>query len=299
MFDCDIPRHITDGAGLRRGTGFQRITRVRHGKGFQNQDLDAQHHWHKVKSYNVVGSDIYGHRFKRQTSNVVLPSKEEHLSNFKCNKHPTERCHETPRRVKTKKCEEREEQKCERVSSMNPRSVQHQSCHDAPYVECDVEEKQEMKVVQVPSYTEEYKEIPIKICDNYGASTLEVKCVNETKPVCEWKAAEPTCSKIPREHCYKIPYLVENTDCDENVKEDGGYRIFGSRVRSLNRHPRHQDPFSFNFGKKKYYKYLFTGIISIRRLLDVMIQICIQKYQTYFSDILLSFFFLFSNYFLF
>ena len=152
---------------------------------------------------------------------------EERLKTFKCKKEPHTRCYKTPRRVKIQNCKEIMEQKCQRVSNTNPRPVQHQTCHDEPYMECEVEKQYQLKIIQVPTYSEDCNEVPREICDNYGSTTIEQKCVNETKPVCEWITRKPICSKIPRQHCYKIPYQVKTTDCEENYKETIGIQNHG------------------------------------------------------------------------
>ena len=231
-FDCDNPKFTSRGTGtsydphsppvtgrtrLQRGRGLRNNTWFQNVNGSPNRDLDTPNHLHKFKIHNAVGSDLSGHRYKRQTLKVA---QEEDLETFKCKKTPTEICHDRPLRVKTQKCEERKEHKCERVSSTNPRLIKRPLCRNVPYNECDMENQYEMTMVQVPRYTEECKKVPREICDNYGTSTLEVKCVNETKPICEWKAANPACLKTPRQHCYKIPYQVMTNYCDQTFNED-------------------------------------------------------------------------------
>ena len=150
--------------------------------------------------------------------------RNKHLENFKCRRIPNKRCYKTPRRVKIQKCEEEKERKCQKVSNRDPRPTQQQSCHDEPYEECEVEKQHQAKMLQVPKYTEECETVPRELCDTTGTTTLEVKCVDETKPVCEWEqSAEPECTKTPREHCYQIPYQEKTTDCDESYKEVGGF----------------------------------------------------------------------------
>ena len=111
--------------------------------------------------------------------------------------------------AKIQKCEEVKEQKCQKVTNSNPRPVQHQNCHDEPYEECEVEKQHQTKMIQIPVFTEDCKNVPREICDNQGKTTLEVKCVDESKPVCKWNIGEEKCNNVPREHCYQVPYNEE------------------------------------------------------------------------------------------
>ena len=74
--------------------------------------------------------------------------------------------------------------------------------------------------MQIPVYTEDCRAMPREICDNQGRMTLEVKCVDEIKPVCKWKPKEEQCHKTPRKHCYKIPYQEKTTDCDKSYQQN-------------------------------------------------------------------------------
>ena len=157
-------------------------------------------------------------------NNPYNPYKQ--LENFKCRRIPFQRCYQSPRRVKIHKCEEVKEHKCQKVTNKSPRPVQRQNCHEEPYEECEVEKQHQVKMAQVPKYTEECKGVPREICDNQGTTTLEVKCVDEMKPVCQWKIGEEQCENVPKEHCYQVPYQAKTTDCQENYHEtigDGKY----------------------------------------------------------------------------
>ena len=147
-------------------------------------------------------------------------NRANHFEKFKCRKIPKNRCYKTSRRVKIHKCEQIQQRQCEKVTNPNPRPVQHQSCHDEPYEECEVEKQHQLKMVQVPVYTEDCKIVPRQLCDNQGETTLKVKCVNESKPICKWRPKKVECHKTPRQHCYTIPYQEKTTDCDEHYQED-------------------------------------------------------------------------------
>ena len=169
------------------------------------------------------------HRYKNDPYNPYNPknpygqeNQNKHLENFKCNRIPHNRCYQTPRRVKIQKCEEVKEQKCQKVTNSNPRPVQHQNCHDEPYEECEVEKQHQTKMIQIPVFTEDCKNVPREICDNQGKTTLEVKCVDESKPVCTWKVGEEKCNNVPREHCYQVPYQEQTTDCNESYHHQTG-----------------------------------------------------------------------------
>ena len=170
------------------------------------------------------------HRYKSgpYDQDVLNYEPKPNPDNFKCIRTPKRRCYKTPRKVKIHKCEEVKEQKCQKVTNTNPRPVQRQSCHDEPYEECEVEKQHQPKMIQVPVYTEECKTVPRQLCDNQGQTTLEVKCVDEVKPVCKWREGKEECNGTPRQHCYKIPYQEKTTDCDESYHEKlGGFGPYG------------------------------------------------------------------------
>ena len=169
------------------------------------------------------------HQVHRYENGPAYPGEENYtlnkysnkdFENFQCRKTPIKRCHRTPRRVKTHDCEQVDEEQCQKVTNNDPRPIQRQSCHDEPYEECEIESEHQPKVMQVPIYTEDCKVVPREICDNQGTTTLEVKCVDEFKPVCKWAPSNKKCHKTPRKHCYKIPYQEKTTDCDESYNED-------------------------------------------------------------------------------
>jgi hypothetical protein len=172
---------------------------------------------HRYKFPGAPGNDPYSRAKVKPMQNAKAK-----INKFRCRREPNVRCYKTPRRVKIQKCEEVKEQKCQKVTNTNPRPVQHETCHDEPYEECEVEKQQQSKIVQVPVYEEECNSVPRELCDNQGSTTLEVKCVDETKPVCEWQPKEAECRKTPREHCFKMPYQVKTMDCDESYKEKIG-----------------------------------------------------------------------------
>ena len=186
--------------------------------GYGNWNVDTLHQVHRYgnEPYNNAGLN-YGQS-----------NRNKHLDKFRCRKTPIHRCYRTPRKVKIHKCEQVKEQKCQKVTNKNPKPVQHQSCHDEPYEECEVESQHQPKIIQIPVYTEDCKNVPRQICDNQGRTTLEVKCVDELKPICKWKPKEQKCEKTPRKHCYKLPYQEESTDCDESYQEQlGGHENYG------------------------------------------------------------------------
>ena len=169
---------------------------------------------HQVHGY---GNGMQNQDRENHTANKY---SNEDFDNFRCQRIPVKRCYTTPRRVRSHKCEQAEEQKCQKVTNRTPRPVQHQSCHDEPYEECEVESQQHPKIMQIPVYTEDCRAMPREICDNQGKTTLEVKCVNEIKPVCKWKPKAEQCHKTPRKHCYKVPYQEKTTDCDESYQQN-------------------------------------------------------------------------------
>ena len=203
IFDCSVPIH---------------------NQGYGQHALEELHQVYRYKAHKNGGPDSRD-LYKKEPSNNMY---EENIKNFTCNREPNVRCYKTPRQVKTKKCEEKTEQKCQKVRNTNPRPVQHQTCHDEPYEECTVEKQYQTRIAHVPTYMEECTDVPREICDNHGTTTLELKCVDETKPICEWKPKQPRCRKTPRQHCYKIPYQVKTTDCDESYKENIGLQNYAA-----------------------------------------------------------------------
>ena len=201
-FDCNGPPLPNNGYGVHTLKAIQQVYRVKSNSAQSGGTQDSY-------TQNAYNKDPYNPR------------------EFKCRRKPNVRCYQTPRKVKVQKCEESKEQKCQKITNRNPRTVQRQTCHDEPYEECELEKQHQTKMVQVPTYVEECDSIPREICDNQGITTLELRCVEEPRPVCKWEPRQGKCRRNPRQHCYKVPYQEKTTDCNESYQGEMGNGNFG------------------------------------------------------------------------
>ena len=169
-------------------------------------------------------SDSDGHKNTNYRNGE--PTKEI-FENFKCHQEPVKRCYKTPRRVKTQKCNEITERKCQKVTNQNPRLVEKQKCHDKTYEKCEVRKEPTYEKIQLPKYEVHCENVPRQICDSQGRKKLEVACANDTRPTCKWIPKKKKCTKIPKEHCTDLPYKVKTVVCDESYKNEVGSAEYG------------------------------------------------------------------------
>ena len=181
------------------------------------------------------------HRFESPMGNNLDPYKTGQYSQNPygphqankgaCRKIPKKRCYTTPRRVKIQECREVKENSCQKVKKRVPRPTQKQSCRDEPYEKCEMEKQHQITMMPTPIFEEVCDDEDREICDFVGKTTLELRCVNQTRHICEWGPKRGECNKIPKEHCYKAPYQEKTTDCDEKyTSEIGPDSSYGQQV---------------------------------------------------------------------
>ena len=133
--------------------------------------------------------------------------------NIKCIRTSIHNCYKIPRYVHFQKCKENIIRKCKKVRIQTPQTLPKRHCHNDIYDECQIENEPTTKILEFPTYSTECNNVPGEICNTHGNKDLGVKCVYQPREICKWIPVIVNCTKLPRHHCYKLPYQVEHLDC--------------------------------------------------------------------------------------
>ena len=134
----------------------------------------------------------------------------------KCRMVPNKHCSKTPRTRKIEVCKQESKEECRKVTNRHPRPKQEQVCKDEPYEECELVNQDKEERIQVPQYDQECKDVAKPLCDNVETTTLEVKCVTEDRPVCQYEEKPMECTETPKQYCLDVPYQVKTNDSKES-----------------------------------------------------------------------------------
>merc|ERR1719427_2115717 len=130
----------------------------------------------------------------------------------KCEKVPTKKCYDTPRKVKEEICKPQHSRFCEKFTNEFPVPEQKQNCHTEPMKRCELEVRSRPKKAKKNVYHKDCKPETMKRCE------LEVRsrpkkakkyvyhkdCKPVTRKVCdtcEKKTLSPVCDKIHKQVC--------------------------------------------------------------------------------------------------
>merc|ERR1719244_210598 len=91
-------------------------------------------------------------------------------NSVQCDKVPTKKCYDTPRKVRKDVCKPRSSKYCEKFTNDFPYPVEKQNCHSEPMKRCELERRSNPKRAKQYAYHKQYK--PVE------------KCVDEKKQYC-------------------------------------------------------------------------------------------------------------------
>jgi len=143
---------------------------------------------------------------------------EHGLTVDKCEKVPTKKCYDTPRKVRQEICQPQESRFCEKFTNEFPMPVQKQNCHTEPMKRCELEVRSRPKKAKKYVYHKNCKPVTRKVCDTCEKKTLIPVCDNLQKQVCKY-IPQQKCHDEKKEYCFKTEKIIIDEVCVGEKKE--------------------------------------------------------------------------------
>jgi len=179
---------------------------------FQCVDLEHQYCWEEEKVVKdrvcVFSVDFDCGKFK----------PKDGKGSVTCQKVPTKKCYDTPRKVKEDLCQQRKSKWCEKFSNDSPVPVEKQNCHSEPMKKCESETRSRPKKAKQYVYTKECKPVARQVCESQEHKKLRTTCDKIQKKVCSYKPEEK-CEEEKKEYCYKVEKMVWEKVCIADKKD--------------------------------------------------------------------------------
>merc|ERR1711911_78454 len=153
---------------------------------FQCVDIDYQYCWDEEKIVKdrtcIFSVDFDCGKYKPKDGKGAVG----------CQKTPTKKCYDTPRKVSEQLCKPRTDKWCEKFTNEIPFPVEKQNCHNEAMKKCELEVRTRPKKAKQYTYTKECKPVVRQVCEDAEKKKL--------RPVCD-KIQKNVCSYKPQEHC--------------------------------------------------------------------------------------------------
>jgi len=144
--------------------------------------------------------------------------KHDGKGSVTCEKVPTKKCYDTPRKVREEVCKPKVSKYCEKFTNEFPFPVQKQNCHNEPMKKCELETRSRPKKAKKYNYVKECKEVKRQVCDDCEKKKLRPVCDKIQKNVCSYKPEE-TCEEEHKKYCFKSEMKLKEKVCAPNKKE--------------------------------------------------------------------------------
>nr|AGN29677.1 hypothetical protein [Acartia pacifica] len=135
-----------------------------------------------------------------------------------CEKVPTKKCYDTPRKVKEEQCKPRSSKYCEKFTNEFPVPQEKQNCHTEPMKKCELEVRSRPKKAKKYMYHKDCKPVSRKVCDNCEKKQLKPVCDQVQRKVCSYKPEE-TCQEEKKQYCFKTEKIIVDKVCQGEKKE--------------------------------------------------------------------------------
>jgi len=179
---------------------------------FQCIDLEHQYCWDEEKIVKdrtcVFGIDFECGKHKDKDGKGAV----------KCEKVPTKKCYDTPRKVREEICKPQHSRFCEKFTNEFPVPEQKQNCHTEPMKRCELEVRSRPKKAKKYVYHKDCKPVSRKVCDTCEKKTLSPVCDKVHKQVCKYKPEEK-CQVEKKEYCFKTEKIIIDKVCVGEKKE--------------------------------------------------------------------------------
>jgi len=183
---------------------------------FQCVDLEHQYCWDEdkvVKDRTCIFSvDFDCGKHKDQDGKGAV----------KCEKVPTKKCYDTPRKVHEEYCKPRSSRYCEKFTNEFPFPVEKQNCHTEPMKRCELETRSRPKKAKQYTYFKDCKPVTRKVCDNVEKKLLKPVCDQVQRKVCSY-VPEEKCEEEKKQYCFKSEKIIIDKVCvgeKKDVHED-------------------------------------------------------------------------------
>jgi len=179
---------------------------------FQCIDLDYQYCWDEDKIVKDR-TCIYSVDFEC--------GKHKNLDgkgSVNCDKVPTKKCYDTPRKVHEEYCKPRNSKYCEKFTNEFPIPTEKQNCHTEPMKKCELEVRSRPKKAKKYVYHKDCKPVQRKVCDNVEKKTLKPVCDQVQRKVCKYQPKE-YCEEKNKEYCFKTEKVIIDKVCVGEKKE--------------------------------------------------------------------------------
>jgi len=134
-----------------------------------------------------------------------------------CEKTPTKKCYDTPRKVQEEICKPQTSKYCEKFTNEFPYPVEKQNCHTEPMKKCELESRTRPKKAKKYIYNKECKPVTRQVCENREGKKLRPVCDKIQKSVCSYKPVEK-CEEEKKEYCFKVEKKVWKKVCTPEKK---------------------------------------------------------------------------------
>jgi len=129
-----------------------------------------------------------------------------------CDKVPTKKCYDTPRKIREEVCKSKMDKVCEKVTNEFPVPVEKQNCHNEFMKQCELEQRQRPKKARKFSYHKECKPVKRQVCDDALKKKLKVTCDKEPRNVCTYEPKEK-CKDENKKYCFKTEAKLHEKVC--------------------------------------------------------------------------------------
>merc|ERR1711962_1836037 len=178
---------------------------------FQCVDIDYQYCWDEdktVKDRTYIFSVDFDCKKKKPYDGKGA---------VQCEKTPTKKCYDTPRKVQEEICKPQTSKYCEKFTNEFPYPVEKQNCHTEPMKKCELESRTRPKKAKKYIYNKECKPVVRQVCENREGKKLRPVCDKIQKNICSYKPVEK-CEEEAKEYCFKVEKKVWKKVCTPEKK---------------------------------------------------------------------------------
>merc|ERR1711931_319791 len=178
---------------------------------FQCVDIDYQYCWDEdkmVKDRTCIFSVDFDCKKKKPYDGKGA---------VQCEKTPTKKCYDTPRKVQEEIRKPQTSKYCEKFTNEFPYPVEKQNCHTEPMKKCELESRTRPKKAKKYIYNKECKPVTRQVCENREGKKLRPVCDKIQKNVCSYKPVEK-CEEEKKEYCFKVEKKVWKKVCTPEKK---------------------------------------------------------------------------------
>jgi len=139
-------------------------------------------------------------------------------NSVQCDKVPTKKCYDTPRKVRQDVCKPRSSKYCEKFTNDFPYPVEKQNCHSEPMKRCELERRSKPKKAKQYAYHKQCKPVKRQVCDDSEKKRLRSDCNKVQRTECNYKPVEK-CVDEKKQYCFKQEAMLHEKVCLSEKKQ--------------------------------------------------------------------------------